>query len=114
MLLPALQSSKRIFEGRLIMDITKGDWAHTESAFGRFNTYRGKRTGARTFVTVGIELNQVAEVHGDTDEEAEANAKLIAVAPRMAKLLEYLTTNGWNAGVSEEAREILKAAAHEI
>ena len=36
-----------------------------------------------------------------------ANAHLIAQAPRMAKLLEYLVNNGWNASVSEEAKEIL-------
>ena len=44
----------------------------------------------------------------DTKEEELANANLIAAAPRMARLLEHLANNGWNAGVTEEAREILK------
>lgn len=38
---------------------------------------------------------------------AEANAQLIAQAPRMAELLKWMVTNGWNAGVSEGAKEIL-------
>jgi len=65
--------------------VTKGDWNCTESAFARFTTFRGKRTGARTFVTTGIELDQIAEVQGDTEEEAEANANLIVSAVRACK-----------------------------
>jgi len=63
------------------MDYTKGIWANTETAFSRFSMFRCKRTGARTFVTTGMELDQIAEVHGNTDVEAEANAHLIAAAP---------------------------------
>ena len=42
-----------------------------------------------------------------SSEEAEANAHLIAAAPRMAQLLERLVNDGWNANISEEAKEIL-------
>ena len=71
------------------MEYTEGEWNVTNSAFSRWNTFRGKRTGARTFVTAnGIELDQVAEVQGDTDEEAEANAHLISAAPNCYKELK--------------------------
>ena len=40
--------------------------------------------------------------------EDEANANLIAKSPRMYELLRDLVENGWNAGVSEEAEEIIK------
>ena len=36
-----------------------------------------------------------------------ANAQLIAQSPKMAGLLQRLVNDGWNAGISEEAREIL-------
>lgn len=72
------------------MEYTKGEWAVTNTAFERFSTFRGKRTGARTFVTNGFELDEIAEVQGDTEEEAEANAHLIAAAPDMYQALKEL------------------------
>jgi hypothetical protein len=71
-----------------VSSYTKGEWRVTNTAFARWDTYRGKRLGARTFVTVGIEVDQVAEVHGDTDEECEANAHLIAAAPQLYETLK--------------------------
>ena len=59
---------------------TKGWWEVTDSAFTRCTTYRGKQTGGRAFVTTSDTLDLVAEAQGDTQEEAEANAKLIAAA----------------------------------
>ena len=72
------------------MNNTKGEWKVTDSAFSRFTTYRGKRQGGRTFVTTALNLNQVAEAQGDTQEEAEANAHLIAAAPDMYEALKAL------------------------
>ena len=40
-----------------------------------------------------------------------ANACLIAAGPRMAQLLERLVKEGWNASISEEAKEILQTIA---
>jgi len=40
--------------------------------------------------------------------EQEANAKLIAASPQMAKLLQRLVNDGWSADVSMEAKEILE------
>ena len=73
------------------MNNTKGEWKVTDSAFSRFTTYRGKRQGGRTFVTTALNLNQVAEAQGDTQEEAEANAHLIAAAPDMYEALKNLS-----------------------
>jgi len=70
------------------MNYTKGEWTVTDSAFERFHTYRSKRTGARIFVTTGMELDEIAEVQGDTEEEAQANANLIAAAPDMYEALK--------------------------
>ena len=72
------------------MEYTKGDWKVTESAFNRFTTYRSKRSGGRIFVTFGEELGMIAEVQGDTQEEADANARLIAAAPDMYEALEAI------------------------
>jgi len=62
------------------MGYTKGKWEVTDTAFTRYTLYYGKKSGARTFITDGINLSEVAEVQGDTDTEAEANAKLIVSA----------------------------------
>ncbi len=69
--------------------ITEGEWKVTDTAFARWSTYRKSVTGARVFVTMG--LGQVAEVHGDTEEEAQANAHLISASPDMYKALEELS-----------------------
>ena len=76
------------------MKYTKGEWMHT---------------------LIGLESKIVDEKVGiiahlgerSTLAEIEANARLIVSAPKMANLLLYLVNEGWNAGVTEEAREIL-------
>jgi len=100
------------------MGYTKGEWSTTNSAFARWATYRGKITGARTFVTVGIELDQIAEVQGDTDEECEANAHLIASAPELYEALTkaqtYIARKEMYSGVQDRTGlevEIIKALA---
>ena len=70
------------------MGYTEGDWEVTDTAFVRYSSYRGKSTGARTFVTSNLAL--VAEVQGDTPEEAEANARLIAAAPKLLEALKKI------------------------
>ncbi|KKL87953.1 hypothetical protein LCGC14_1929560 [marine sediment metagenome] len=72
------------------MEFTKGEWKVTDSAFSRYTTYRSNRTGGRAFVTVTEDLEQVAEAQGSTQEEAEANAHLIAAAPAMYEALKTL------------------------
>ena len=69
------------------MNYTKGDWEITDSAFSRFTTYRKHRTGGRTFVTTLLSRELIAEAQGDTQEEAEANAHLIAASPDMYEAL---------------------------
>jgi len=66
------------------MSFTKGEWKVSESGFARYSTFGRTKTGARAFV-VGEELDIIAEAQGDTEEEAQANAHLIASAPAMAK-----------------------------
>jgi hypothetical protein len=41
------------------------------------------------------------------EEVMEANARLMVQAPRMAQLLKCLVDNGWSAGITMEAREII-------
>ena len=53
------------------------------------------------------EHHRIAYYGSTQNPDYVANAHLIAAAPRMAKLLEYLVDEGWNAGVTEEAKEIL-------
>ena len=76
---PSEENGKAIKEGKTMINYTKGKWKVTDSAFSRYSTYRGKATGARQFITA--ELDEVAEVQGDTIEETKANAQLIAAAP---------------------------------
>ena len=53
----------------------------------------------------------ICEISNTDSLEAVANAYLIAKSPCMAELLQRLVDDGWNAGISEEAQEILKALA---
>ena len=69
---------------------TKGEWKITDVAFARWSTYRKSVTGARNFVT--MDLGQVAEIHGDTEDESLANAHLIASAPDMYEALKEART----------------------
>ncbi len=41
------------------------------------------------------------------DSEDRANARLIAESPKMYEVCKYLAENGWNAGVTEMAREVI-------
>ncbi len=96
---------------------TKGEWKVTDVAFTRYFSYYGKKSGARCFITVTDNLIQVAEAQGDTQEEAEANAHLIAQSPRMAKFLENLCAEYEDYGEIDElfyttAKEILKEVEH--
>ena len=79
------------------MEYTKGEWKseRRELAYG---------------VKVGDDF--IATVHNSIN--AKANAQLISKAPKMYELIKYLAENGWNAGVSEDAKKIvgeLKALA---
>ena len=83
------------------MNYTKGEWKAYRSDKDRPWLVRLKNQYGLESTIVEI------VVVGKTEQEQKANAHLIAAAPRMAKLLEYIVNNGWNASVSEEAREIL-------
>ena len=72
------------------MNYSKGEWEVTDSGFNRFTTYRNKRTGGRIFVTFGEDLELIAEVQGDSQEEAEANAHLIAAAPELYEAMKEI------------------------
>lgn len=75
------------------MNYTKGEWCKEGNKI--------KVTGSGT----------VAICPSPTDSEGVlefvVNARLIAQSPRMYELLKYLAEQGWNAGVTEEAREII-------
>jgi len=89
------------------MEYTKGEWRIERDAQGAcmimHPTQRGKALASLT--------DTFSPTYGFAYQypftEREANAHLIAVAPRMAQLLEVLVNDGWNASVSEEAKEIL-------
>lgn len=75
------------------MKHTETPWAHTESGFAQFTTFRGKRTGGRTYITK--ELDIIAEVQGSSDDEAEFNAEFIVKAcnyhDRLMSMLKLVT-----------------------
>lgn len=71
------------------MNYTKGEWKVTDSGFQRFSTSRRNREGGRRFVT-DDNLGLIAEVQGDTQEEADANARLISVAPKLLEVLKKI------------------------
>ena len=89
------------------MNYTKGEWKVTDSAFSRFTAYRGRKQGGRTFVTTALNLNQIAEAQGDTQEEAEANAHLIAAAPDMYEALKEIRA-GLSLNRNNELAETLR------
>ena len=80
------------------MNYTKGEWKVKVSKVTTGEFYSVEST-------YGKQIMKVTEI--SPTKEAKANAHLIASAPRMARLLEYLVDNGWNSGVGEEAKEIL-------
>lgn len=69
------------------MEITKGNWEVSDSGFVRYSTFGRTTTGARKFV-VNADIGIIAEAQGDTQEEADANANLIAAAPAQNAALE--------------------------
>ena len=80
---------------------TKGDW----KVVHEFNV---EADNHRAIASCGYSDNRDPDT---THRENVANAQLIAAAPRMANLLERLANDGWNAYISEEAREILSLIA---
>jgi len=59
--------------------ITKEDWSISHSGFDKGSSYGGKLSGNRVYI-INQDLEIIATVEGDTQEEAEANAHLIAAA----------------------------------
>ena len=110
--------------------VTKGNWKVSSIGVARCIFYRGKRTGGRSFV-VNKALDIIATAEGDTQEEAEANAKLIAAAVNgckaanefhplaVAENIEGLVMacshliDGWNATVHEEIAQALAKVIEE-
>jgi len=43
----------------------------------------------------------------ELEEEVRANARLIAQSPKMYEVCKYLVKHGWNAGVTEMAKEVI-------
>ncbi len=72
------------------MNYTKGEWRVSDTSFGRYSTYRGKVFGGRIFVVYGEDKAAIADVEGDTQEEAKTNARLIAAAPDMYEALSFV------------------------
>ncbi len=89
------------------MKITPGEWHRSDSCFEQFSTYRNTRTGGRAFITAGESgLDLIANVQGATQEEAEANARLIAAAPKMLDLLKELRKFTFEAETPNICRQI--------
>lgn len=92
------------------MNYTKGEWEISEVTVS--DGYSGAIKHAYIFPKDGIWKGRtVADVgywRDFSEAEVKANAHLIAASPRMADLLQRLVDNGWNASISDEAREILQ------
>ena len=73
------------------MEYTKGEWKEYRKGLGFDIKANGEVLA--TVHQVGIDTN--------------SNAHLIAQSPRMYRLLERLVNDGWNANISEEAKEII-------
>ena len=87
------------------MEHTKGRWGVTKWIGGHgFNVFADEGFVASVPMNTGLK---------HTMRECQANAHLIAAAPDMAGLLLRLVNDGWNAGISEEATEILAKAKEE-
>ena len=71
------------------MDYTKGEWKTSDSGFARYSTFGRTVNGARKFVVNGS-IGIIAEAQGETQEEAEANANLIASAPKQNEALIWV------------------------
>ena len=68
------------------MEYTPGPWMHAEG-------YAiGEDGGIRIF-SMGDAEKAPAQVFGDTDVQAQANARLVALAPEMALVLSNLVEN---------------------
>jgi len=88
------------------MEHTKGEWYYEEES-GLILSIPDGSDNPVSIASVGDNSEPLTP---KPPSEIEANAHLIAQAPRMANLLKHLIGNGWNAGVTEEAREILGEA----
>lgn len=85
------------------MKYTRGEWRVT--TFGGNTNIEASRNGRKCWVAQSL----YDEENEPTLEELTANARLMAKSPQMYELLQYQVRTGWNAGISEEAREIVKA-----
>lgn len=103
------------------MNYTKGKWEVVfsdtacllPSSYGHYDQGSGYyiEAGDEIICTVNNEDYDDQKGYNGKSKKAEANAHLIAASPRMADLLERLVNNGWNASISEEAKEILQTLA---
>lgn len=82
------------------MNYTKAKLKASDSGFQEYKKHE-------YVITDDEEMIIIATVYGKTEAETEANTRLIAAAPKMVNLLERLVNNGWNADISEAAKEIL-------
>ena len=74
------------------MEYTEGEWNVNDVGFERYSKYRKTVTGGKSFV-VNTSLGMIASCEGDSQEESEANAHLIAAAPDMYEALKYFYTH---------------------
>ena len=88
------------------MEYTKGEW----------KIYRDSmvaQTGVVSEDGIGFFNRSIAEIVCNDDstlEEIEANAHLIAAAPKLYEVCKYLAEHGWNASVTEDAQEAIDKA----
>ncbi len=89
------------------MNYTKGKWKFFKGKTDPQSRIPPNGQSFWNIWIVGEDEKAIAQIHGDDTEVLKANAHLIAAAPKMAQLLERLVNDGWNTGISEEAKEIL-------
>lgn len=81
------------------MEYTKGEWE--VQPYGNGDFYVQSSLG-----------RDITHVHSYTVDRgshiARANAQLIALSPKMAKLLKHMVEDGWSTAIAIEAKEILQ------
>ena len=98
----------------LIMEHTRGPWIADKSSYkghdfegGFLGVIRTKGKGRPTVIYAGPFSFQ--SLGGRTEEEADANARLIAAAPEMLKLLKW-----YHKTASKEGRENFHKQIHAV
>uniref|UniRef100_A0A6M3JIJ8 Uncharacterized protein n=1 Tax=viral metagenome TaxID=1070528 RepID=A0A6M3JIJ8_9ZZZZ len=77
----------------------KGEWKVEQTKFGDWLVVSSE--------TQFLKHTAIADISKNNDN-AEANANLIALSPRMLELLRRMVEDGWNTAIAIDAKEIVQ------